>query len=378
MSTEEKEGWVYCISNENVRSAKSPNNLLKIGMTDRTPQERLAEANRSDTWRPPVNYKIEFAKKVKNAIKKEKTLHKLLEQYNERVNHGREFFDISVEKARLYFDLMDGTYWESMTESIPEIKGGKRKKKSDKEEPPPVVEREENIVVLEPPKTKSKKYIKPYQIKLENLSEKESLKLLKLAQEKEALEIKVSDTYYLYDDIIKGTIKKLLLPDMVFRPILKSSDDADRIISSSNLQVAIDKLKSSAPSSFIYVEEVTSNISEESEIKKALFEKFLNANVNDLTLDESKILISNAINMESLTVRTPKKFYRFIDLENIKPNIIKNTKYEAWIVPAPNGIANIDLDSSIFINKSNYSSILKIFKNTSEKHVLVLSELSKV
>ena len=66
MSDEEKEGWVYCISNENIRSSTSPNNvLLKIGMTNRTPQERLAEANKSDTWRPPINYKIEFAKKVK-------------------------------------------------------------------------------------------------------------------------------------------------------------------------------------------------------------------------------------------------------------------------------------------------------------------------
>ena len=47
--SQDKEGWVYCISNENVRSAKLPNNiLLKIGMTERTPQERLAEANKSD------------------------------------------------------------------------------------------------------------------------------------------------------------------------------------------------------------------------------------------------------------------------------------------------------------------------------------------
>ena len=31
-----KEGWVYCISNESMPG------LLKIGMTDRTPQQRLA------------------------------------------------------------------------------------------------------------------------------------------------------------------------------------------------------------------------------------------------------------------------------------------------------------------------------------------------
>ena len=75
MTTEEKEGWVYCISNESMPG------LLKIGMTDRTPQQRLAEANKSDTWRPPTNFAIEFAKKVKNALQKEKTIHKLLEHF---------------------------------------------------------------------------------------------------------------------------------------------------------------------------------------------------------------------------------------------------------------------------------------------------------
>ena len=52
MTTEDKEGWVYCISNESMPG------LLKIGMTDRTPQQRLAEANKSDTWRPPTNFAI--------------------------------------------------------------------------------------------------------------------------------------------------------------------------------------------------------------------------------------------------------------------------------------------------------------------------------
>lgn len=86
--------------------------ILKVGMTERTPEIRLSEANASDTWRPPTPYKIEFAKKVSNASAKEKTLHLLLEQYTERINHRREFFRVSSEEVRNFFDLMDGEMWE--------------------------------------------------------------------------------------------------------------------------------------------------------------------------------------------------------------------------------------------------------------------------
>jgi hypothetical protein len=117
-----EDGWVYCISN--------PGNpgLLKIGMTVRTPQERLAEANRPNTW-IPEHFKLEFAKKVKWPLQKEQTLHKLMEQYNERTNPAREFFRISVERARLYFDLMDGEYLEQPVEEDPvEIPNNKPKR----------------------------------------------------------------------------------------------------------------------------------------------------------------------------------------------------------------------------------------------------------
>jgi hypothetical protein len=85
--------------------------VLKVGMTERTPEARLSEANTSDTWRPPTPYKIEFAKKVSNASGKEKTLHTLLEQYTERINPRREFFRVSPEEVRKFFDLMDGEMW---------------------------------------------------------------------------------------------------------------------------------------------------------------------------------------------------------------------------------------------------------------------------
>lgn len=98
------DGWVYCISNPSMPG------LLKIGMTLRTPQERLKEANSSDTWRPPTNFIIEFAKRVHNPLQKERTLHKLLEQYDQRVNPKREFFEVNIATARLCFELMDGEW----------------------------------------------------------------------------------------------------------------------------------------------------------------------------------------------------------------------------------------------------------------------------
>lgn len=99
------EGYIYCFSN------KSMLGILKVGMTERTPDVRLNEANSSDTWRPPTPYKIEFAKKVSNPKQKEITLHILLSQYTERINPRREFFRVSSEEVKEFFNLMDGDLW---------------------------------------------------------------------------------------------------------------------------------------------------------------------------------------------------------------------------------------------------------------------------
>lgn len=92
-------------------------NILKIGTTERTPKERLKEANSPDTWKPPTPYKIEFAKKVKNPKEKETTLHKLLEQYTERINTRREFFKVSLEEIKIFFDLIDGEIYKEDEEN---------------------------------------------------------------------------------------------------------------------------------------------------------------------------------------------------------------------------------------------------------------------
>ena len=98
-------GYIYCFSNPSMQG------IVKIGMTMRTPEERLHEANASDTWRPPTQYKIEFAKKVLDASQKEKDLHILLEKYHGRINSRKEFFHVSPDDARLFFNTMDGEIW---------------------------------------------------------------------------------------------------------------------------------------------------------------------------------------------------------------------------------------------------------------------------
>jgi len=50
-------GYIYCFSNQSLIG------ILRVGMTERTPEIRLSEANNSDTWRPPTPYKIELSKK---------------------------------------------------------------------------------------------------------------------------------------------------------------------------------------------------------------------------------------------------------------------------------------------------------------------------
>ena len=97
------EGYIYCFGN------KSMAGIYKIGMTQKTPEHRLSEANSSDTWRPPTPYTIEFAKRVSNPREKESIIHNILK--HSRISSKREFFNDSIERIRLIFDLPDGEYW---------------------------------------------------------------------------------------------------------------------------------------------------------------------------------------------------------------------------------------------------------------------------
>jgi hypothetical protein len=98
------EGYIYCFSNPSMPG------LVKVGMTERTPLDRLNESNISNTW-IPSKFKIEFAKKCSNPKEKEKMIHILLSKYEDRVNPAREFFKTTSEEVKLFFDLIDGDYW---------------------------------------------------------------------------------------------------------------------------------------------------------------------------------------------------------------------------------------------------------------------------
>ena len=81
-------GYIYCFSNPSMPG------ILKIGMTKRTPEERLKEANQSDTWRPPTEYVVELSIRVTDHVTAEREIHEALK--SKRINANREFFKATV------------------------------------------------------------------------------------------------------------------------------------------------------------------------------------------------------------------------------------------------------------------------------------------
>ena len=87
-------GWFYAFY------SRSMPGLVKIGMTTRSPEIRLAEANKGDTWRPPHRYRILCALRVKDAVEKEKEIHAAFAR--ERMGE-REFFRLPHAVVLQYF-----------------------------------------------------------------------------------------------------------------------------------------------------------------------------------------------------------------------------------------------------------------------------------
>ena len=114
MKTDNSSGYIYCFSNISMPG------IYKIGMTERTPEKRLSDANNCDTWRPPTPYKIEFAKKVMQPRLQENILHKILTEFGARINEKREFFSISIDKIKEQFDQINGEDWVPRSENIAE------------------------------------------------------------------------------------------------------------------------------------------------------------------------------------------------------------------------------------------------------------------
>ena len=97
------EGWIYCMSNECMPG------IVKIGQTYNHPTERAAQLY---TTGVPCEFRVEFAKKVKNYVAREKMLHSLLEKHFDRPNPNREFFKCNSEDVHPFFELMDGVYMD--------------------------------------------------------------------------------------------------------------------------------------------------------------------------------------------------------------------------------------------------------------------------
>jgi len=93
-----KEGYIYCMTNEHMPG------FVKVGYTDRTPEDRLAEAN-ADTWSIPC-WKCETSVKVRSAKDAEKAIHLLLSCDDGRVSPRREFFNCTVDYVKMVFAIL--------------------------------------------------------------------------------------------------------------------------------------------------------------------------------------------------------------------------------------------------------------------------------
>ncbi len=92
-------GFVYCITNSYMPG------LCKIGMTDRSPSQRVKELSSSTSV--PDGFDIQFYAEVENAHDVERALHEFFK--DERVNEYREFFrikPIDVYKAIVNMDVV--------------------------------------------------------------------------------------------------------------------------------------------------------------------------------------------------------------------------------------------------------------------------------
>ena len=82
-------GYIYAMSN------KSMPGILKIGMTERSIEERLKEANGTFTLIPFI---VEMSKKVLNCKEKEKCIHQILQ--SKRVNPKKNSSKLLLYKLK--------------------------------------------------------------------------------------------------------------------------------------------------------------------------------------------------------------------------------------------------------------------------------------
>lgn len=83
-------GYVYILSNPSMPG------LVKIGRTDRTPQDRLRELN---TTGVPTPFALEFAGIAQDSVRSEAEIHRTLSERGVRTSANREFFVLPVADA---------------------------------------------------------------------------------------------------------------------------------------------------------------------------------------------------------------------------------------------------------------------------------------
>ena len=97
----ENVGWIYCMTNPCMPG------LVKVGMTKSPKRLPSIRANELFTTGVPLPFEVVLEKLVINPVAKETSLHKLLSKYSERINVGREFFRVSIDVVKDFFNLID-------------------------------------------------------------------------------------------------------------------------------------------------------------------------------------------------------------------------------------------------------------------------------
>ena len=112
---EKQTGWLYIFN-----SPIMIQDTHKIGMTSRTVEARLAEANIHFTYGVSIPYNCLYARKVENALACEKKIHKILDEF--RVNPKYEFFKVPFERIKILFDEIPGEVWVEQKKDTTQIR----------------------------------------------------------------------------------------------------------------------------------------------------------------------------------------------------------------------------------------------------------------
>jgi len=99
MSEPKRAGWVYACVNP------SQPDLVKIGLTEKIPEERIKKLSASTSVPRPFN--ILCAKRVSNCVQAEKELHKIFADRRE----AKEFFRVSQYEVLERFSEIEGQPW---------------------------------------------------------------------------------------------------------------------------------------------------------------------------------------------------------------------------------------------------------------------------